>query len=75
MVKSLRGKAREYLRVHTFVGAEEVEELTSLRDERLILIKLLAEQKREIARLRKRLEAKACGPQNPNFQVHFTARR
>jgi hypothetical protein len=43
-------------RVQTFVGAPEVEELTFLKDERKMLAKLISEQKREIARLRKRLE-------------------
>jgi DNA transposition AAA+ family ATPase len=41
--------------VHTFVGADEVKELTFLRDERRMLMKLIAEQKREINRLKKRL--------------------
>jgi hypothetical protein len=44
--------------VQTFVGAQEVEELTFLRDERKMLAKLISEQKREIARLRKRLAGK-----------------
>jgi hypothetical protein len=49
--------ARDYVHhVQTFVGADEVGELTHLRDERRQLIKLVAEQKREINRLRKRLE-------------------
>jgi hypothetical protein len=49
--------ARDYIHhVQTFVGAPEVEELIFLRDERKMLAKLIAEQKAEIRRLRKRLE-------------------
>jgi hypothetical protein len=46
--------------VQTFVGAEEVEELMFLRDERRMLAKLIAEQKAEIRRLRKRLEKRGA---------------
>jgi hypothetical protein len=49
--------ARDYIHhVQTFVGAEEVEELTFLRDERKMLTKLITEQTAEIRRLRTRLE-------------------
>jgi hypothetical protein len=41
--------------VHTFVGAEEVQELTFLRDQNKALIKLVGELKVENRRLRKRL--------------------
>jgi lysyl-tRNA synthetase class I len=45
-VNKLPNWARDYIhRVQTFVGAEEVEELTQLRDERRQLIKLIAELK------------------------------
>jgi hypothetical protein len=55
--KKLPKWARDYIhRVQTFVGAPEVEELTFLRDERKMLAKLIAEQKAEIRRLRKRVE-------------------
>jgi hypothetical protein len=48
--------ARDYIhRVQTFVGAQEVEELTFLRDERRMLMKLIAEQKAENRRLRRQL--------------------
>jgi DNA-binding ferritin-like protein (Dps family) len=48
--------ARDYIHeVQTFIGAPEVEELMFLRDERRMLIKLIAEQKREMNRLRNRL--------------------
>ena len=48
--------ARDYIHeVETFVGAEEVEELIFLRDQRRQLIKLVAELKSENRRLRKRL--------------------
>lgn len=44
--------ARDYIHhVQTFGGAPEVEELTFLRDERKMLVKLIAEQKAEIRRL------------------------
>jgi hypothetical protein len=50
--------ARDYIHhVHTFCGAEEVEELIQLRDQRRQLIKLIAELKAENRRLRRRL----CG--------------
>jgi hypothetical protein len=42
--------ARDYIhQVHTFCGAEEVEELIQLRDQRRQLIKLIAELKLRIA--------------------------
>jgi len=48
--------ARDYIHeVETFVGAEEVEELIFLRDQRRQLIKLVPELKAENRRLRKRL--------------------
>jgi hypothetical protein len=48
--------ARDYIhRAQTFVGAEEVEELTFLRDERRMLMKLIVEQKAENRRLRRQL--------------------
>jgi hypothetical protein len=48
--------AQDYIHhVHTFVGAEEVEQLTQLRDERRQLIRLIAELKAENRRLKKRL--------------------
>jgi hypothetical protein len=37
--------------LQTFVGAEEVEELNFLRDQNRALLKLIAEQKREIKRI------------------------
>ena len=49
--------ARDYIHnVSTFIGAEEVQELTFLRDQRRQLIKLVGELKAENRRLRKRLE-------------------
>jgi hypothetical protein len=49
--------ARDYImRVHTFVGAPEVEELTQLRDERRMLIKLMAELKAENRHLQKHIQ-------------------
>ncbi len=49
--------ARDYIHnVSTFIGAEEVQELTFLRDQRRQLIKLVRELKAENRRLRKRLE-------------------
>jgi hypothetical protein len=54
-VNKLPKWARDYIQnVQTFVGAEEVEELTRLRDERRQLIKLIAELKAENAGLRRR---------------------
>ena len=47
--------AREYL-LHTFVGAEEVQEIFFLRDQNRALIKLVAELKAENRRLVKRLK-------------------
>jgi hypothetical protein len=48
--------ARDYIHhVQTFVGAQEVAELTMLRDQRRQLIKLIAELKAENRRLKKRL--------------------
>jgi hypothetical protein len=48
--------ARDYIHhVHTFCGAEEVEELIQLRDQRRQLIKLIAELKAENRRLKKKL--------------------
>jgi ribosomal protein L10 len=50
--------ARDYIHhVHTFVGAEEVEELTQLRDERRLLVKLVTELKAENRQLKRRLES------------------
>jgi hypothetical protein len=47
--------ARDFIhQVETFCGAEEVEELIQLRDQRRQLIKLIAELKSENRRLRKR---------------------
>jgi hypothetical protein len=49
--------ARDYIHhIETFVGAEEVQELTFLRDQNRQLIKLVAELKAENKRLKKRLE-------------------
>jgi len=51
--------ARDYIhQVHTFVGAEEVEELIYLRDQNRALVKWVTELKAENRRLRKRLEAR-----------------
>jgi hypothetical protein len=50
--------ARDYIYRVQHVGAEEVEELIQLRNERRQLIKLIAELKAENRRLRHRLEAK-----------------
>jgi hypothetical protein len=48
--------ARDYIHnIETFVGAEEVQELTFLRDQNKALIKLVAELKAENKRLRARL--------------------
>src|SRR5690349_6960504 len=48
--------AQDYImRVHTFVGAEEVEELVFLRDQNKALVKLVGELKAENRRLRKSL--------------------
>ena len=48
--------ARDYIHeVHTFVGAEEVQELWFLRDQNRQLIKLVAELKAENPRLMKKL--------------------
>jgi hypothetical protein len=53
--------ARDYIhQVETFCGAEEVEELIQLRDQRRQLIRLIAELKAENRRLRKRI----CGSKN-----------
>jgi hypothetical protein len=53
---------RDYVHnVSTFVGAEEVQELTYLRDQNRALIKLVAELKRENQRLQRMVEAKKCG--------------
>jgi len=46
------------MRVHTFVGAEEVEELVFLRDQNKALVKLVGELKAENRRLRKKLSGK-----------------
>ena len=55
-VNKLAKWAREYIhQVDTFVGAEEVQELTFLRDQRQQLIKLVGELKAENRRLRKRV--------------------
>ena len=49
--------AREFLHhVHTFIGAEEVEEIFFLRDQNRALIKFVAELKAENRRLRRQLE-------------------
>jgi hypothetical protein len=49
--------ARDYIhQVRTFVGAEEVQELMALREQRSQLIKLVSELKAENRRLRKKLE-------------------
>ena len=54
--------AREYLHhVHTFVGAEEVQEIFYLRDQNRALIKLVAELKSENRRLEKRLAKRRIG--------------
>jgi hypothetical protein len=46
--------AREFIHnIETFVGAEEVQELTFLRDQNRQLIKLVAELKSENKRLKK----------------------
>ena len=52
-VNKLPKWARDYIHeVSTFVGAEEVQALTFLRDQRRQLIKLVAELKPENRRLR-----------------------
>ena len=51
--------AQDYImRVHTFVGAEEVEELVFLRDQNKALVKLVGELKAENRRMRKKLSGK-----------------
>jgi len=51
--------ARDYIhQVSTFIGAEEVQELTFLRDQNRQLIKLVGELKAENRRLKKRLAKK-----------------
>lgn len=53
--------ARDYThQVHTFVGAEEVEELVFLRDQQRQLVKLIAELKAENRRLKARLAKQAA---------------
>lgn len=53
--------ARDYIhQVHTFVGAEEVEELVFLRDQQRQLVKLVAELKAENRRLKARLAKQAA---------------
>jgi lysyl-tRNA synthetase class I len=48
--------ARDYIHnVHTFVGAEEVQELTLLRDQQKQLLKFIAELKAENRRLKRKL--------------------
>jgi lysyl-tRNA synthetase class I len=48
--------ARDYIHnVHTFVGAEEVQELTLLRDQQKQLLKVIAELKAENRRLKRKL--------------------
>jgi hypothetical protein len=49
---------RDYIHnIRTFVGAEEVQELTFLRDQNKALIKLVGELKAENQRLRKKITA------------------
>src|SRR5438874_11064007 len=49
--------ARDFIHnIETFIGAEEVQELTFLRDQNKALVKLVGELKSENRRLRKRLE-------------------
>jgi hypothetical protein len=51
--------ARDYIHhVHTFVGAQEVQEIFFLRDQNQALIKLVSELRAENRRLLKRLERK-----------------
>jgi hypothetical protein len=51
--------ARDYIHnIQTFVGAQEVEELTFLRDQNCQLIQLIRELKAENARLKKRVNRK-----------------
>jgi hypothetical protein len=51
--------AQDYImRVHSFVGAEEVEELVFLRDQNKALVRLIGELKAKNRRLRKRLAGK-----------------
>ena len=47
---------RDYIHEDTFVGAEEVQELTFLRDQNKALIRFVGELKAENRRLKKRLE-------------------
>lgn len=55
-IKKLPKWARDYIRnIHTFIGAEEVQELTFLRDQNRALIKLVGELKAENRRLQKKL--------------------
>jgi hypothetical protein len=49
--------ARDYIHnVQTFLGAEKVEELSVIRDERKQLLKFIAESKAENRRLQKKLQ-------------------
>jgi hypothetical protein len=58
-IKKLPKWARDYIHnVQTFVGAEEVEELTFLRDQNCQLIQLIRELKAENARLKKKVKLK-----------------
>jgi len=58
-INRLPKSAREYLHhVHTFVGAEEAQEIFFLRDQNRALVKLVAELKAENRRLAKRWEKK-----------------
>ena len=58
-INKLAKWARDHIHeVETFCGAEEVEELIQLWDQRRQLIKLIEELKIENRRLRRRLDAK-----------------
>jgi hypothetical protein len=51
--------AQDYImQLHSFVGAEEIEEFVFLRDQNKALVKLVGQLKAENRRLRKRLAGK-----------------
>jgi hypothetical protein len=53
--------ARDYIHnIETFIGAEDVHDLTFLRDQNKALIKLVGELNHEIAGLKRRLAARAA---------------